>query len=290
MEIHDVAKLFPQMNPEDYEQLKSDIEQNGLREPIVLFDGKIIDGRQRHKACREVGVDPRFKEWDRKGSLVAFAVSLNLHRRHLTISQRSMVAVEIKEMFEKEARERQGTRTDLRANLRGSRAGKASEHAARIVNVSPRSVESANKVKRQGVSELVHAVKSGEVSVSTAATIAALPPDEQTKVALIRDKKHIRKKAQQVQEASQRNAATSDNVIQDFPDIARIILDLLKQAAKFIQHQDVETVVTEFFRKFPLQDAHAEKELEEHIIGASLFCEIYRMWNHRHESFIKGKS
>jgi ParB-like chromosome segregation protein Spo0J len=290
MEIHDVAKLFPQMNPEDYEHLMKDIEQNGLREPIVVFDGKIIDGRQRHRACHEVGIEPRFREWDRRGSLVAFVVSLNLHRRHLTTSQRSMLAVEIKEMFEKEARERQGTRTDLRANLRGSRVGKASEHAAKIVNVSPRSVESANKVKRQGVSELVHAVKSGEVSVSTAATIAELTPAEQMKVALIKDKKHIRKEAQQVQEASQRSAATSDNMTQDLQDIYRVILGLLKQAAKFIQHRDVETVVTEFYSKFPLQDVHALTELEEYIIGASLFCEIHRMWNHRHESFIQGKS
>jgi ParB/Sulfiredoxin domain len=289
MDIHDVAKLFPQMNPEDYAHLKRDIEQNGLRDPIVLFDGKIIDGRQRHRACHEVGVEPRFREWDRKGSLVAFVVSLNLHRRHLTTSQRSMLAVEIKDMFEKEARERQGTRTDLRANLRGSMAGKSSEYAAKIVNVSPRSVESANKVKRQGVSELVHAVKSGEVSVSTAATIAELPPDVQTKIALIKDKKHIRKKAQQVQAASQRSAATSDNVTQDLPVSAKLILGLLKQAAEFIQHQDVETVVTEFFRKFPLQDAHALKELEKYIIGASLFCEIYRTWNHRPESFTHSK-
>ncbi len=107
------------------------------------------------------------KLWDGTGSLTAFVVSLNLHRRHLSESQRAMIGAHIKPMFEKEAKERQslagGDRKSVSANLREAvpQPRKSSEQAAEAVNVSPRSVESASKVLRDGIPELVAAVVAG---------------------------------------------------------------------------------------------------------------------------------
>ena len=83
MQFHSVANIFPMMSAEEFAALKADIQTNGLREPIWLHDNQIIDGRNRYNACEAVGVEPRFREWDGKGSLVAFVVSLNLVRRRL---------------------------------------------------------------------------------------------------------------------------------------------------------------------------------------------------------------
>ena len=63
--------------------------------------------RNRWKACQELGIEPKLKEWDGKGSLVSFVVSLNLKRRHLTPSQGAAVAVEAKPFYDAEAKERQ---------------------------------------------------------------------------------------------------------------------------------------------------------------------------------------
>lgn len=162
----------------------------------------IIDGRNRYRACQQAGIQPHFRTWDGRGSMVAFVISLNLHRRHLNESQRAVVAAKAKPMFEEEAKERQGARTDLRANLPGSSArcpychcsytsppghickqmGRARDKAAELLNISPRSVESASRVLNSGVEELVHAVESGNVAVSTAAKIATLPEEEQQEV------------------------------------------------------------------------------------------------------------
>lgn len=171
------------MSDSEFEGLKEDIRANGLREPIWLHDGKIIDGRNRHRACVELGIKPEFRYWNGLGSLVAFVVSLNLHRRHLSESQRAMVGAEIKPMFEEEARARM---TEGRnqyspgANLR--EGSKSSEKAAEAVNVSPRSVESASRVIEQGAPELVEAVKAGAASVSAAADVATLPKEEQAQI------------------------------------------------------------------------------------------------------------
>src|SRR6266545_8134410 len=87
--FHDVANLFPMMEGKEFEELKADIKAHGQRLPIWTWQGKVIDGRNRHRACRELGIKPKTQEWDGQGSLVAFIWSLNGPRRHLNSSQRA---------------------------------------------------------------------------------------------------------------------------------------------------------------------------------------------------------
>lgn len=188
--FHEIAEIFPLMEGQEFRDLKRDIEENGQQEPIWLYQGRIIDGRNRYRACRDLGRPVLTREWDGNGSLVAFVQSLNLKRRHLNESQRGIVALKIKSRFEAEARERMlagkkvetaknGEKTDPSANLR---EGKASEAAAREMGVSPRTVETASKVVRHGTPELIKAVEQGEVAVSAAVEVARLPKREQEKI------------------------------------------------------------------------------------------------------------
>ena len=94
---HPLANIFPLMAADEYVALKSDIRQYGLREAIWILDGQILDGRNRFKACQEVGVTPILKEYEGDDP-TAFVVSLNLKRRHLSESQRAMVAAKLANM------------------------------------------------------------------------------------------------------------------------------------------------------------------------------------------------
>ena len=88
-------------------ELKADIAKNGLKLPIWLHEGKIVDGRNRYKACLEVGGNvERFQEWDGVGSLVEFAASLNLQRRNLSQSQKAIAAQACLPLLEAEAKAR----------------------------------------------------------------------------------------------------------------------------------------------------------------------------------------
>ena len=158
--VHPAAEIFPLLDGAEFDSLVADIRANGLREAIRLDrDGRILDGRNRLRACEAADVEPRFRTY--KGDdAVAFVVSLNLHRRHLNPSQQAMVAARLADMP-------QGTRTDL-AQI----CAKSQTDAATLLNVSRRSVQHATKVLADGAEELVAAVDCGTVMVSDAAVIA----------------------------------------------------------------------------------------------------------------------
>lgn len=203
---HPVAEIFPAMSDEDHKGLVEDVREHGLREPIWLHrDGRIIDGRNRYRACGIVGIEPRFRTYEGDDAdLLSFVVSLNLRRRHLTESQRATVAARIATM-------RQGERTDLAQIQARSGASAlidppqspAAVHvsqadAAKMLNVSRASVQSARKVLDRGVPELVEQVERGEIAVSTAAAIADEPAEVQREVASLPTKRERQKKISEI--------------------------------------------------------------------------------------------
>ena len=81
LQLHPACKLFPKLGKTELQELADDIKANGLQNPIVLLDGKILDGRNRFAACKIAGVKPRFEKWDGAGSPVEWVISQNLMRR-----------------------------------------------------------------------------------------------------------------------------------------------------------------------------------------------------------------
>jgi N6-adenosine-specific RNA methylase IME4 len=106
--FHDVTNIFPLMTEEEFDDLKKDIEKNGLKESIWIDNfGNIIDGRNRDRACKEIGLEPQYRVYDGESSVVDFVVSLNFKRRNLTTTQKAFVAINIETYLAKEAKDRQ---------------------------------------------------------------------------------------------------------------------------------------------------------------------------------------
>lgn len=188
-EFHPVSEIFPLMQGDEFEELVGDIRSNGLREPIWLdADGLIIDGRNRYRACSRAKVEPQYRIWDGQGSLVAFVISLNLHRRHLNESQRAMVAAKVANLSNGQRREA----------LSIDKAVTEPE-AAGLLNVSVPSVSRARRVVDHGAPEVVAAVQSGQVAVSAAARVVELPRHEQVEI-IARGEEEIRRVAKEIEE------------------------------------------------------------------------------------------
>ncbi len=163
-EFHPVAEIFPLMGDDEIRELAEDIAANGQQEAITLHaDGRIIDGRNRYLACERLGIEPSYRTWSGNGSLVAFVVSLNLRRRHLSSSQRAMVAADALPLFEKEAKERQrqGSQKIADPNL----TGKATEKAADALNTNRQYVSDAKAIIEKAP-EKAEAVRRGEKTIS----------------------------------------------------------------------------------------------------------------------------
>lgn len=60
-ENHPLANLFPMMGDEELKVLIEDHRKNGQRNPITTYEGKILDGRNRFRACRVARIEPRFE-------------------------------------------------------------------------------------------------------------------------------------------------------------------------------------------------------------------------------------
>jgi N6-adenosine-specific RNA methylase IME4 len=168
--FHPVANLFPLMEGEQFDALVDDIRVNGLRQPIVEFEGLILDGRNRFNACLQAEVPPHFVPYDGEDP-ISFVLSANLHRRHLDESQRAMVAVRLPAM-------RQGR------PVNASNEAFAQPAAAKLLNVSRSTVQRAAIVRDKAAPALVARVDRGEMPVSLAAKLAVnFSEDQQRELA-----------------------------------------------------------------------------------------------------------
>ena len=89
MKAHKAANEFPMMDDQRFNSLVEDIETNGQRVPIIICDGQILDGRNRHKACLQLGIQPKTEMFD--GDPWAYVWSLNGERRDLVADQRYLI-------------------------------------------------------------------------------------------------------------------------------------------------------------------------------------------------------
>ena len=192
MKFHPLADLFPLLEGADFDALVADIKAHGQREPITLYKGEILDGRNRYRACLEAGVKPFMGELDDDADLVAFVVSANLRRRHLTDDQRAMVAAKLVTCKPGDNQHSAGART-------------SQAEAAKLLNVSPDKVKRVAKVLKDGAPELRAAAEQGEITITAAALVAHRPLEEQGEI-IAAGPKAVAKAAQKMREAPKKAA------------------------------------------------------------------------------------
>jgi ParB-like chromosome segregation protein Spo0J len=154
---HSVADTFPLMEGSEFDALVEDIKANGLREPITLFEDKILDGRNRYRAIIKAGLqwkllkEENFWVFDPKvnGNPLDYVVSVNLHRRHLTESQRGAIAASL---VTKKLGDNQYTKD-----------GVTNEQAAKMLAVSVATVKNAKEVAQKAAPEINQMVQQGKL-------------------------------------------------------------------------------------------------------------------------------
>jgi protein gp37 len=177
MNLHPYCEMFPEMPEDEFALLKEDISGSGQLEPIVVFGGKILDGRHRFRACMELEIEPWFKEYDGPDSPLDYVWSANIRRRHLSPSQLAMVVERrtnlIKGSNQFSARTIEGVAEDGEIS-----PSKSVTDLAKEAGIDMSTIKHAKQVRRNGSPELIKAVESGKVAVSAAAKVVKAVPDK----------------------------------------------------------------------------------------------------------------
>lgn len=201
-EVHPAAARLPMMDDAELAQLMEKIKAHGQREKAVLLEGKLLDGRNRGRACELAGLQLQTREATAEecAAPLSFVFDANLHRRHLNESQRALLAAEALPQLREEARERQRATLKRGADLpsvpqgtdggaprqeapeqpppapdeatppaRGAEVkGRATEIAATKAGVSGRSVARAQALIEQAPPEVVEEVRAGKTTLKRA--------------------------------------------------------------------------------------------------------------------------
>lgn len=165
LEVHPLGKLFSGVVGSSYRSLKADIAEQGMTDAIVLYEGKILDGKVRHQICRELIQGNLFTGDVTMQTLPAgvvplrYLISRNLQRRHLNESQRAIIGVRILT----------GANNDFK--------GRTDEQVAELFNISQRQAIAARQVINKGCPELIRLVEEGVIRVNMARNLIALSAD-----------------------------------------------------------------------------------------------------------------
>jgi hypothetical protein len=192
MKAHPYADLFPMIPESELQQLAADIREHGLRDPIVIYEGQILDGRNRYAACQLADVQPRTMPFRGRDAL-EYVLSHNLYRRHLTESQRAMVAAGVAKL--RPGTNRYQPKTDAIDGV-GGKGGKVEvsietstteqpntmKAAADKLNVGRATVARAKQVIDHGADGLANLVRDDKVSVAAAAEVSRLPVEQQQEI------------------------------------------------------------------------------------------------------------
>jgi len=166
LHFHELANIFPMLGNEELAELCADIEKNGLAEPITVYEDKILDGRNRATACQRLGIEPDTIEYI-GGDPVAFVLTKNVLRRHLTESQRAMAADKLANMRHGGTRQHgEGGKAQICALPSEPTISRAK--AAKMLNVSERQVDKAAKLRREASPEVIEQVERGEKTIHAA--------------------------------------------------------------------------------------------------------------------------
>jgi hypothetical protein len=153
------------MDDDAMTSLENDIKANGQSSPVVVWNGQIVDGRNRYAACTRSRIKPKVKavEFANDAECVRFIISNNIHRRHLSADQRRILAAKLVTL--------QAGNPDLQSP---QIAGIGVAAAAAAVHVDEAGVERARTVLKRDPA-LAEQVLAGKISVAAAAKKLAKP-------------------------------------------------------------------------------------------------------------------
>lgn len=188
--------LIPPLAPEEIAQLEANILRDGCRDPLVTWNGILIDGHNRHAICTKHNIEfcTVEMEFEKRDAVEIWIIENQTGRRNLAVIDKIPLLERKREIVARQAKERFGGRHKDEAtvaNLPQLNEGKTRDTLAAEIGVSGKTYEALRTVSNEGTEELKQAVRDKKVGASTAAEIAHLPAETQKEIAALPTRKEI---------------------------------------------------------------------------------------------------
>lgn len=162
--------LLPPLPDDKFSQLEENVLANGIREPLVLWQGILIDGHNRYEIAKRHNlpfstIDYQFGD---RNDVLLWIANNQFGRRDLTTYERSVLALKIKPVIAEKAKEKQGERTDILEKSPKSSPINTRQEVAKLAGVSDNTIAKVEKIEEKAAPEVKAAVKSGEISINAA--------------------------------------------------------------------------------------------------------------------------
>lgn len=231
MERHPLSAALPDMTEQEYSELLASVKKIGIQNPIILFEGMIVDGWHRYRASVDLDVDCPFEEIPENVNPKDFVIA-QLTRRNLTSSQRALSVVSVNEWVGA------GNAPKNQSVTGGHVEKKSIDEMANLASVSRSTIRKAKKIASQAVPEVIEAVKSGDVGIRKASIIASLDKDKQVEALNKPMKKAIEKMEEKLEDVAPEDdeiAINQERQRLDFESMNRLLDSDDKLAAAYVE-------------------------------------------------------
>lgn len=163
--------LIPPLSQEEFKQLEENCLKEGIRDAIVTWQGFIIDGHNRYEISQRHGLKYQTieKAFESENDVIEWMIRNQFGRRNLNNYQRSILALQLEDVFKIKAKENQGYRNDICQNSDKSTIDSKKE-LAKIADVSHDTIMRVKAIEAKAPEEVKEKLRTGDISINQAFT------------------------------------------------------------------------------------------------------------------------
>jgi DNA modification methylase len=168
--LQELESLIPPLSNEEFKQLERNILEEGIREPLITWNGILIDGHNRYMIAQEhdINYETLEKEFDNINRVKEWMINNQFGRRNLSNYQRSVLALQLEDVFREKAKENQGNRNDIKQISAESKPIETRQEIAKVANVSHDTIAKVKKIEAAATPEVKARLNTGTMSINEA--------------------------------------------------------------------------------------------------------------------------
>ena len=162
--------LIPALTKEEFKQLEQNCLDEGIREKILVWNGFIIDGHNRYEISLkwDLDIQTQTKHFKDEDAVKEWMILNQFGRRNLSNYQRSVLALQLEEVFSKKAKENQIRKPNSVLPTLAKQNIDTRQELSKVANVSHGTLDKVKKIQAQASEEVKAKLSTGEVSINAA--------------------------------------------------------------------------------------------------------------------------